>query len=155
MVMKKFKFRLERIRRFKEQLEDERKRGLAVCQNKLNAEKEKLSHIIETRNRYLGTFGIRTTGKVNMRDLIVAKRHLDKLAADIVIQTKAAKSAEHEVSVAQKALLEAVKEKKKYEKLKERQLELNKKDNLLLERKELDEFGSRGKAIRLSASYEI
>lgn len=153
--MKKFKFRLERIRRFKEQKEDERKRSLAVSQNKLIAQKGKLSLIVATKNRYLAIFGVRTTGKINMRDLIVSKRHLDKLAADIVIQTKITKSVEQEVAVAQKALLEAVKEKKKYEKLKERQLEYHRKDNLLLEHKELDEFGSRGKENRLNHGYHI
>jgi flagellar FliJ protein len=155
MAMKKFKFRLERIRKFKEQLEDERKRGLAISQNKLMSEKEKLSLVVATRNKYLAIFGIRSTGNINMRDLIVGKRHLDKLAADIVVQTKATKFAEHEVATAQKALLEAVKEKKKYEKLKERQLENYRKDNLQSENKELDEFGSRGKENRLNHSYQI
>jgi flagellar protein FliJ len=155
MEMKKFKYRLERIRKFKEQVEDERKRSLAISQNKLMVEKEKLSLIVATRNRYLALFGIKSTGKINMRDLIVSKRHLDKLSADIVIQTKAAKTAEIEVTAAQKALIEAVKEKKKYDKLKERQLENYRKENLLLENKELDEFGSRGKENRLNHSYQI
>jgi flagellar protein FliJ len=155
MQMKKFKFRLERIRKFKEQVEEERKRGLAVSQNKLMAEKEKLSLIVATRSRYLAIYGVRSAGKINMRDLIVGKRYLDKLAADIVMQTKAAKVAEQEVVVAQKALLEAVKEKKKYDKLKERQLDINKKENLLAENKELDEFGARNKDNKLSYDHQI
>ncbi len=153
--MKKFKFRLERIRKYKEQVEDDRKRHLAISQNKLNEEKTKLSLIIATRNRYLSVFGVRSTGKVNMRDLILSKRHLDKLAADIVVQTKATKIAEQEVNKAQKALIEAVKEKKKYEKIKEKQLDSYHKENLLSENKELDEFGSRRKENRLSHSYQI
>jgi flagellar protein FliJ len=153
--MKKFKFRLERIRKFKEQVEEERKRQLAISQNKLNDEKARLSLIVATRNRYLAIFGVRSTGKINMRDLILSKRHLDKLSADIVIQTKVTKIAEHEVGHAQKALLEAVKEKKKYEKLKEKQFNTHRKESLLIENKELDEFGSRRKENRLSPSYQI
>jgi len=150
--MKKFKFRLERIRKYKEQVEEERKRQLAVTQNKLNDEKNKLSLIVATRNRYLAIFGVRTTGRINMRDLILSKRYLDKLSADIVVQTKIAKAAEQEVSKAQKALLEAVKEKKKYDKLKEKQLDGYRKENLLAENKEMDEFGARPKENRFSTS---
>ena len=153
--MKKFKFRLERIRKYKEQLEDDRKRRLAISQNKLNEEKSRLSLIVATRNRYLSIFGVRSTGLINMRDLILSKRHLDKLAADIVVQTKATKIAEHEVNKAQKALIEAVKEKKKYEKLKEKQLDSHHKESMLSENKELDEFGSRRKENKLSHSYQI
>ncbi|NLI15368.1 MAG: flagellar export protein FliJ [candidate division Zixibacteria bacterium] len=153
--MKKLKFRLERIRKYKEQIEDDRKRYLAVTQNKLNEEKTRLSAIIETRDRYMAVFGVRSTGKINMRELILSKRHLDKLSADIVMQTKAVKLAEQEVNKAQKALIEAVKERKKYEKLKEKQLENHRKENLLSENKELDEYGSRPKRNALSHNYQI
>jgi flagellar protein FliJ len=155
MAMKKFNFRLERLRKYKEQIEEERKRSLAIVQNRLVNEKNKLTVIMSTRNRYLSSFGVRKAGKVNLQNIIISKRYLDKLAADIVVQTKITKSAEHEVATAQKALLDAAREKKKYEKLKERQLERFRKDNLSSENKELDEFGARSSANRLSHNYHV
>jgi len=151
--MKKFRFRLERIKKYKEQIEEERKRGLALRQNRLSAEKYKLTVIVSIRNRYMNLFGVRKAGKVNLRELIISKRYLDKLAADIVVQTKVTKMAEQEVTVAQKALLEAARDKKKYEKLKEKQLEKFNRENLISENKELDEFGARRDSNRLSQDY--
>jgi hypothetical protein len=40
--MKQLKFRLERIRKYKEQIEDDRKRDLAVTRIKLNEEKHQI-----------------------------------------------------------------------------------------------------------------
>ena len=140
--MKKLKFRLERVRKFKEQIEEERKRSLVICQNRLLAEKNKLVAVVSTRNRYVAGFGVRKTGRVNLTDLVNSKRFIDKLAADIVVQTKIMKTAENNMTAAQKALLGATREKKKYEKLKERQQQKHNKENAVFAIKQLDEFGS-------------
>jgi flagellar protein FliJ len=150
--MSKFKFRLERILKYKEQIEEEKKRNLAVVQNRLFQEKNKLSTFMATRNKYMSLFGVRKTGRVNLRDLIISKRYIDKLSGDIVVQTKIVKSAEGEVSAAQKILLEAAREKKKYEKLRIKQLDKHTKEDILKENKELDEFGSRISERNLSGS---
>jgi flagellar FliJ protein len=151
--MKKFKFRLERILKYKEQIEDERKRKLAVVQSQLLKEKTKLSTIVLTRNKYMASFGLKKPGRVNLRDLIISKRYIDKLSGDIVIQTKMVRAAEGEVGAAQKALLEAAREKKKYEKLRAKQFDIHTKDDQLKENKELDEFGSRVSERNLSGSF--
>ena len=151
--MNKFKFRLQRILRYKEQLEDEKKRKLADLQNRLVQEKNRLTGIITTRNKYLTSFGVRKTGRINLSNLIISKRYIDKLSGDIVVQTKIVRAAEGEVGVAQKALLEAAREKKKYAKLKEKQLDKHNREYLLKENKELDEFGSRISERKLTGSF--
>lgn len=147
--MKKFDFRLEKIRRYKEQLEQDKKMKLAAEQNRWLAEKNILEQIEERRNRYFLNYGTRKPGKLNIVQLMIAKRYLDKLAKDIAIQTKKVAAARKDMDKAQHELVEASKEKKKYEKLREKHLLLYKKDFAREEHKELDEFGSR------SMKYQI
>jgi len=142
-MTKKFKFRLDRIRRFKEQEEEDKKRKLAIEQTRLALEKKTLSDFLDLRNRCLANFGVRKTGRVNLTELILSKRYIDKLSSDIVLQTKRVDGAERVVALAQKALLEASREKKKYEKLKEKQFVKHKADTARILIKELDQFGSR------------
>ncbi|MCD6161895.1 MAG: flagellar export protein FliJ [candidate division Zixibacteria bacterium] len=141
--MKKFNFRLEKIRKYKEQLEQNKKLKLASEQARHLVEQNKLSDIIYTKGKYYLMYGIRKPGKINIYNLLVAKRYIDKLSQDIVVQTEVVTSVEKNVSKAQQELLNASREKKKYEKLKEKHLQNFNKDMLRLETRELDEFGSR------------
>jgi flagellar FliJ protein len=152
--MKKFNFRLERILRYKEQIEDEKKRKLALVQNQLIQEKNRLAVIVTTRSKYMSSFGIKKAGRVNLRNLIISKRYIDKLSGDVVVQTKIVKAAENDFNAAQKALLEAAREKKKYEKLREKQLGKHTLENNLKENKELDEFGARIAEKALIGSFQ-
>ncbi len=142
-MTKKFKFRLERIRRFKEQEEEDKKRKLAIEKTRLALEKKTLNDILDLRKRCLMKFGVKKTGRVNLTELILSKRYIDKLSSDIVIQSKRVDGAERLVADAQKALLEASREKKKYDKLKEKQLAKHKVETARILTKELDQFGSR------------
>ena len=142
--MKKFNFRLEKIKRFKEQLEQDKKMKLAAERNRLQNEKLKLAEIITTRDKYFTRYSIRKPGKLNIAKLIIAKRYLDKLAGDILEQRKKITGVEADVKKAQEDLLEASKEKKKYEKLRNRHLALYNEESSRAENRELDEFGSRG-----------
>lgn len=146
--MKKFNFRLDRIRKFKQQLEQDKKRGLAVEQIRCQAEKQKLSAITSTHKKYLSSYGVRQPGRVNVRELIISRRYIDKLSGDMEKQTGTVTAVEKDVAGAQKALLEASREKKKYEKLKERKLQAYLEESRFLENKELDEFGSRSARIK-------
>jgi flagellar protein FliJ len=141
--MKKFNFRLEKILRYKEQLEEDKKMKLAAKQADLLIEQKKLLILIETRDRYFQKYGVRKKGKVNITQLILSKRYLDKLGRDISLQNDIVGKAEVSVSEAQQELIEAAKERKKYEKLKTRYKTNYNKEMVRLEGIELDEFGSR------------
>ncbi len=141
--MRKFNFRLEKILRYKEQLEEDKKMRLASTQAELAKEQQKLIAIIETRNRYFTKYGVKKKGKVNVSQLIISKRYLDKLARDIQVQNKSVNEAEKHVSEAQQKLIEAAKERKKYEKLKTKYKDNYNKEMMRQEAIELDEFGSR------------
>ena len=148
--MKKFSFRLEKIRKFKEQLETNKKLKLAEEQALYLIEKNTLTGIFSVRNRYFSSYGVRLPGKINITDLLISKRYLDKLGRDIAHQTEKVTAAENDVAKAQEVLLKATRERKKYEKLKEKHLQAYNKELIHAETKELDEFGARGKRSRIA-----
>ncbi|HHE64872.1 MAG TPA: flagellar export protein FliJ [Bacteroidetes bacterium] len=141
--MKKFNFRLEKIKKYKEQLEQSQKMKLAKKQASCLIEKNILSSIISTKNRYFSKYGIRVPGKVNVNKLIITKMYIDKLSRDIVNQNEKVTVCEKNVADAQKELLKAMREKKKYDKLKEKHLKAYNKEMIRCETNELDEFGAR------------
>ncbi|OQX92265.1 MAG: flagellar export protein FliJ [candidate division Zixibacteria bacterium 4484_95] len=141
--MKKFNFRLEKIKRYKEQLEQDKKRKLATQQIRCQKEKNKLASLTSKHDKYFSLYGVRKPGRININQLILSKRYIDKLSGDMKNQAKIVSSAQKNVAGAQKALLEASREKKKYEKLKKRKLQSYTEESNRLENKELDEFSSR------------
>lgn len=141
--MRKFNFRLEKIRKYKEQIERDRKLKLAAEQARLQAEIGRLRQIMGVRTAYFSRYGIRRPGRVNIHQLIIFKRFLDKLASDIKNQRQIIAGLEKQVDLAQKQLLEATRDKKKYDKLKEHRFEDHTLAVMRLENNELDEFGAR------------
>jgi flagellar FliJ protein len=141
--MRKFSFRLEKIRKYKEQLERDKKLKLATEQARLQIEIARLEQIISVRRAYFLRYGMRQPGRVNIHELIIIKRFLDKLAGDIKDQRLVVAAAEKQVAMAQKELLEATRDRKKYDKLKEHRLEDHSRGVLRVENNELDEFGAR------------
>ena len=95
------------------------------------------------RTAYFSRYGIRRPGRVNIHQLIIFKRFLDKLASDIKNQRQIIAGLEKQVDLAQKQLLEATRDKKKYDKLKEHRFEDHTLAVMRLENNELDEFGAR------------
>lgn len=150
--MKKFNFRLEKIRRYKEQLEQDKKMKFAAEQSRWIKERNTLENIIEKRNSYFSKYGVRKPGKLNIIQLLISKRFLDKLARDISEQAKIVAKAQENMNKAQIDLVEASRERKKYEKLKEKYKVLYNKETEREVNKELDEFGARTLKHQLTAS---
>jgi len=148
--MKKFNFRLEKIKRFKDQLEQNKRMKLAAKQAHLYIEKNKLTTAVENRKKYFSLYGIRKPGKVNIYQLIIAKRYVDKLASDVREQTRQVALVEKDVDKAKKELLEASKEKKKYEKLKSKHQAAYLENVNREENRELDEFAAGANVLDLS-----
>ena len=140
--MKKFNFRLEKIKRFKDQLEQNKRMKLAAKQAHLYIEKNKLTIAVETRNKYFLLYGVRKPGKVNINQLIIAKRYVDKLAGVVLDQARRVTLVEQDIDKAKKGLLDASKQKKKYEKLKSKHLIAYLENVNREETRELDEFAA-------------
>ena len=115
----------------------------AAAQSRWLREKNTLEMIVEKRNSYFSRYGVRKPGKLNIVQLLISKRFLDKLARDISNHTKRVADSRNDMNSAQKELVEASRERKKYEKLKEKYRVVYNKESELEANKELDEFGGR------------
>jgi len=120
---------------------------LAAEQARLRIGRNELAEVITAQEKYFSRYGVRKPGKLNISKLIIAKRYLDKLAHDIFNHKKNVTAIEKDVEKAQNDLLEAAKERKKYEKIKNRHMEVYNEESVRAEIRELDEFGSRNNKI--------
>lgn len=151
--MKRFRFRLERILRYKIQVEERKKQVLSARNNEVRLEKNHLEGLndrnVSYRNRYSSLF----RGKLNILGLRLSQRYLDKLYHDIINQKDKVRKSEEKAEQARKQLRTAMCNRKKYERLKEKRKLEYEYEAGRHEQKELDEIASRPAAI--SSSMEI
>jgi flagellar FliJ protein len=134
--MRKFKFTLEALLNVTVALEKE-------CKNKLALINAQLAQLYEVREGYYAAIGetkeIYTYSK-SINDFINARRYIDRLE-ELVIQIGTDISAkEYERDSAQNELIETMKKRKTYERLREKQYIAYKKEVELEENKILDDF---------------
>ena len=144
--MKRFRFRLEKILRYKNQIENRKKQILSERNNELNNETISLNRLFERNNSYQAKYESLFKGRLNILRLMLSRRHLDKLYQDIGKQREVVKKSEKKVNEAKLQLQAAMRDRKKYERLKEkRRLEYDYEAGRE-ERKELDEIASRSRS---------
>lgn len=148
--MKRFRFRLERILRFKEQVEQQKKLILSDRNEDLRRENNRLSDLTSKREEYSKKYGRLFKGRIDVNGLKAALRFLDKIKGDAVLQTKKVEDSEKEVDKAKLDLQDSMQDRKKFSNLKKRKrkdydFEANRED-----RKELDEFASQTRSMNLS-----
>jgi flagellar protein FliJ len=140
--MKKFNYRLERILQYKLQVEEQRRRELTERIDELNIQNNLLIKLTRDRESYLSKYSAQFRGHIDVTILKNTRRYLDKLHRELVLQAKKVIEAEKKVEKVRAVLLEAMKDRKKYENLKARKLKSYTKEINLAEQKTLDEFGS-------------
>ncbi len=140
--MKRFSFRLDRILQYKTQAEEHKRRELAARTEELRQENDILLNLTRRKEEYLERYSACFRGKVDIDGLKTTRRFLDKLHRDLVLQARRVIECEKKMELAKAALLEAMRDRKKYENLKERKLAAYIKDSNIEEQKRLDEFGS-------------
>lgn len=148
--MKRFRFRLERILRFKEQVEQQKKLILADKNEDLKRENNRLSDLTTKREEYSKKYGRLFKGRIDVNNLKTALRFLNKIKGDVVLQTKKVDNAEKGVENAKLDLQDSMRDRKKFANLQDRKrkeydFESNRED-----RKELDEFASQSRLMKLS-----
>jgi flagellar FliJ protein len=138
--MKKFSFRLETVLKVKERKEEELKRqlmhitGLKIEQEKILQEtKNKRAQKIKEKN-------LENEGSLNVARLIYFEQHLNMLLLKIDQTENKIKDLEKQADIKRKEVVEASRERKTFEKLKERDFKLFKQAVLYNEQKDLDEI---------------
>jgi len=141
--MKKFKFRLQRVLETKEGIEKQRQRELGAKQGELLRQQKKLSELKEELKEQNKSQREKVSGSASAGELVMLHRWQLQLEKQIVEQLVKVSTAEKAVEKARLVLVEASKERKVLEKLREKRFEEHKKISLSQEQNILDDVGGR------------
>ena len=139
--MKKYKYRLEALLKMKEHFEKEKQKTLAISTKKVMDQKDNLSAISASKSTTLDHQRQLTGGnKFSVAELLVVSRYINKLKRDNLVGNEMLKVLQREEDARREELLAASRERKKYEKLKERQKDKFNKEIEQVLKKENDEI---------------
>ncbi len=146
--MKGFKFRLDSLLNIKEKLEQQAKIAYGEEVTKLNNEKTKLDDLYISKEENTQKQRESFSGTIDIFNFNQYRNYATKIDEMIVKQINEVKLQEIKTEEAREKLAEIVKERKAFEKLKEKELEEFKKEVQLAEDKLVDElvtykFGTR------------
>lgn len=143
MPPRKFRFRLQTVLELKQKIEDEEKKKLAELLKVQAEEERKLKYLqdLEVQKRY-ELKEKQKEGGIDVEELKLYSYLLKKMANDIVNQKLRLQEIYIRVEEQREILLEATKEKKTYEKLKERHHERFVQEEEEEERKLIDELST-------------
>ncbi len=150
--MKKFKFRLEPLLRVKAHLEKERQKEHAVALQRVHAQQEHLYRLDVTRVGVMERQRQTQSAPVSAAHMLLFSRYYLKLKRDMITGAELLRGLEGEAEKRRKLLVEASRERKMYDKLKERQ---QVKFNLsveLITNKQNDEIAANSYRIRKALS---
>jgi len=120
--MAKFKFKLQSVLRFREQVENNIKNEFGIAVQKLEREKAELRRLNFARDRHIFEFNQKSE-KAKVRDLIEYNNYISFLNSKINHQKDVVNCALNNVDKIRDKLTIAVKKRKILEKLKEKKLE--------------------------------
>ena len=138
--MKKFAFRLEPLLKMKAHTEKERQKDHAVAQGKALEQRRSLEKIGADQAGTLDRQREEMAGRMSVAELLIYSRYLLKLKKDTLTGGEMLKVLERNVEAKRRALVEATKQKKVYEKLRERQQKRHQEMVKAQETKEADEI---------------
>ncbi|MBI5266928.1 MAG: flagellar export protein FliJ [candidate division Zixibacteria bacterium] len=119
--MKKFKFRLEPIQRIKAHQEKERQKEHAVAVHRVQAQKEHLHRLEAGRLQVMEHQRQIQGGSLQPAQMLWYSRYYLKLKRDALAGAEILRGLESEAEKKRQRLVEASRERKTYDKLKERQ----------------------------------
>jgi flagellar export protein FliJ len=137
--MKKFKYRLESLRRLAEHEERARQKELATAVKQVERQRASLDEIGDRRQATLLSQHERLTGRLSLAELLVFSRYLVRLKKDAVIGHELLRALTRTERKKRERLLQAARERQKHDKLKERRREQYIAEAQRLEAGETDE----------------
>lgn len=146
--MKKYRYRLEPVLRMKEHVEKQRQKEHAVALQQVHIQQDKLASISAEKQQTMDAQRERMTGPLRPHQLLIASRYLVKLKRDTITGSELLRALEREAEVRRTRLVEATKQKKIHEKLKEKLQQRFVSEIETHEKKELDEIAVNGYRFR-------
>jgi flagellar protein FliJ len=147
--MKKFQFRLEKVLQLKKHTETEKRKNLGMANHNVHSQNQKLLGLLQTR---VGTQQKQREllgGKVNIMQQLGYSRYYLRMKRDELTGRELLKAMEKEREKKRIELVEATRQKKIYEKLKERQQDKYSKELNLALQKEQDEMAAQSYLYRI------
>jgi len=121
--MAKFQFKMDTVLRLRENLEEQKKNEFGRAIAELDRQKEKLNALIKERERMIQEFHEAVKNRIDSRKSDRYNKYIKLLDKKIEDQLIAVKKCEKIVDECRQELIDATKEKKKLEKLKEKQFQ--------------------------------
>ena len=140
--MAKFVFKLESILSIKYKLEDQAKTEYGLELARLRLEEEKLARLEEKKEGYQRKLKDAVQNYLDVNHIRELQSSVEYVKYNMSLQRLVIKAQEQRVEEARRKLDEAMKERKTFEKLKEKAFEQFKIELEAQERKEIDELGS-------------
>lgn len=137
-----FNFKFQSILDLKIRLEDQKKSKYGEANEELKRQKDKLNVLYEERAHQYELMREKGRTGVTPKDLIIYNNYMDRLKRSIEIQLVVVAQAKKNVEKARLELVEAAKQRKMFETLKEKKLEEYWEDYYKKEQAQLDEIVS-------------
>lgn len=118
-----FNFKFQSILDLKIRLEDQKKSKYGEANEELKKQKDKLNVLLEEREYQYNLMREKGKTGVTPKELVVYNNYMDRLKKSIEIQNIVVEKAKKAVEQARLELVEAAKQRKMFETLKEKQLE--------------------------------
>ena len=143
--MNRFRFRFNSVLRYRELIEGEKKRLLGVATGHLHTEDEELARIDDTITDHESVREKDSVGSVSARDLQSGFNYTRSLDGKRIRQVDRVAKAENVVEKKRLDLVEATKQKKIFEKLKDREREVHEYELRKEEQSLIDDLSLRNK----------
>lgn len=140
--MAKFIFKMESILSIKYKLEDQAKAEYGMEIARLREEERKLEMLVEKKEAYQAALTEAVQDALDIREIKDLENCVENMKYNINVQKFVIKQQQQRVDQAREKLDNAMKERKTYEKLKEKAFEQFKMEIEAQERKEIDELVS-------------
>ena len=137
-----FNFKFQSILDLKTRLEDQKKSKYGEANEELKRQKDKLNVLLEEREYQYNLMRDKGKNGLTPNELIVYNNYMERLKRSIEIQNVVVEKAKKAVEQARLELVEAAKQRKMFETLKEKQLEEYWEDYYKKEQAQLDEIVS-------------
>ncbi|MFV0440928.1 MAG: flagellar export protein FliJ [Lachnospirales bacterium] len=138
--MKGFDFKLQTVLELKSKIEEQRKIELGFATQKYEKQLLILKDLFARKSDANKMKKKLVESTVNIVEFANYTNYIERLDKDIVKQEETVKKEEENLNLAKKNLYDVMQERKAYEKLKEKKLEIYKKEMLSKEQKNVDEI---------------
>jgi flagellar FliJ protein len=142
--VKKFKYRLQPLLNVKSHIERERQKDHALAVERIMRQEEQLSQVDAQRESTLIEQRAGLLGSISITKMLVYSRYLLKLKKNTLAGIETLRGLKKNAEEKRSVLVEASKERKIYEKLKERQQDRYNTESARQEQKETDEIAITG-----------